>query len=574
MWVATANCGTGTAQLSERPAPRAEAGTPAPIRREPPAGYDSPASPAVFFTDVEAGPVTGGPGSLGAPISIFGKGFGAARGDSRVTIGGVEVGSYLVWGAGNAHNKTLDLIVVQPGPKVSGGAIVVTVRGRASNTDHSFRVNSGKVYYTALNGNDSASCSATSPCGSILHVASNVMKAGDILLVHGGDYGEGEIWIRDGAAGTAGNPKVIKNYPGEEVYLSNAARGMLVDAGYITVSGLNFRNGKALSAVGWASPDQRGDRFINNTFVGNIAWSAIDTHGHDHLVAGNVCEISGSSVGTLGHCYYIANGTNLRILYNVGAGAPGYGLHIFDQRRATPDIRRVISNVVVEGNVLRHSTQRSAMIVSMADEGNNGNYIDNVIIRNNVFTGNNQLGLLIAGIVRNVKIYNNTFYENGRQSIQIDGSPAIDGIDIRNNLFFQSANAVCKTGCSWFPVAHVQVGPGARGVTINSNSYHPGQRAIVGGTDAAGVTGSVQFVDAAALDFHTLAGSAVIDRGVALPAVATDYDGRTRPAGGSYDIGAYELGSRDASPAGLSGETDTRGQSAAAQYRTTDRNRN
>src|SRR5690348_17154976 len=84
-------------------------------------------APHVFFTDVESGPASGGPGDLGTPISIFGKGFGQVRGSSRVTIGGVEAASYLVWGTANAHNPMLDMIVVQPGPKVVGGPIVVTV---------------------------------------------------------------------------------------------------------------------------------------------------------------------------------------------------------------------------------------------------------------------------------------------------------------------------------------------------------------------------------------------------------------------------------------------------------------
>lgn len=75
----------------------------------------------MLFVDVDAGLVNGGPQGLGVPISIFGHGFGATRGNSRVTIGGVEVASYLVWGAGNAQNPTLDMIAVQPGAATTGG---------------------------------------------------------------------------------------------------------------------------------------------------------------------------------------------------------------------------------------------------------------------------------------------------------------------------------------------------------------------------------------------------------------------------------------------------------------------
>jgi hypothetical protein len=181
-----------------------------------------PLPPHVFFTDVDAGPVRGGPDNLGVPISIFGRGFGGSRGNSRVTIGGVEVAGYMVWGEHNAHNKMLDLIVVQPGPKIQSGPIVVTVSGRSSNADHEFRESSGSIYYIAPDGSDSASCSASSACATILHSVTDIMKPGDTLLVRGGTYPEGEIWIRTEQGGAPGRRKTIRNYPGEEVYLRNA----------------------------------------------------------------------------------------------------------------------------------------------------------------------------------------------------------------------------------------------------------------------------------------------------------------------------------------------------------------
>jgi hypothetical protein len=120
----------------------------------------------IFFVDVEAGATTGGPSNQGAPISIFGKGFGATRGASKVTIGGVEVAAYLVWGQGNAHNPMLDMVVVQPGPNVTGGAIEITVDGKTSNNDFTFSpLSNAKVLYVASSGNDSSntSCAEASP---------------------------------------------------------------------------------------------------------------------------------------------------------------------------------------------------------------------------------------------------------------------------------------------------------------------------------------------------------------------------------------------------------------------------
>jgi hypothetical protein len=522
------------------------------IERGAPGQSDSPAAPAsvgprIFFTDVETGPVTGGPNNLGVPISIFGKGFGAARGSSRVTIGGVEVAGYLVWGSNNANNRTLDMIVVQPGPKIKSGPIVVTVDGKSSNSDHSFAANSGRVYYVAASGSDRNPCSQSAPCATILHTAATVMRPGDTVLLRAGDYNEGEIWIRAAQGGTRGQAKVVKNYPGESVRLTNSSRGFLLDADYITVSGISFLNGKSLDVTGWASRDQRGARFINNTFSGTIGYSAIDLHGHDHTLAGNVCEVTNSTVGTMGHCYYVSHGSNLKILYNVAAGAPGYGLHIYDERRSADDFQRIISNVLVEGNIFRGSTQRSGMLVAMSDGGGRGNVIQNVVIRNNIFTRNNHAGLVLAENCHNVLIYHNTFYQNGRLAIYIEDDATIDHIDVRNNLIYQAPNDVCKAECTVFREGQIQIGARAQNVVINNNGYHPGPPNVIGRKDSNAVTGPVSFANTAGLDFHLLPGSAAIDRGVRLDAVPLDYDGRPRPQGTGFDIGAFEYqsGTRD-----------------------------
>lgn len=509
-----------------------------------PAAEEAAPAPAVLFADVESGPVSGGPGNLGVPIAIFGKGFGAERGPSRVTIGGVEVARYWVWGTNNAHNPTLDMIVVQPGGAVRGGPIVVEVNGRASNADVTFTPAPGAIYLVAPGGSDGNSCSMSSPCASILHVVADVMRPGDVLLVRGGTYSEGEIWIRSEQGGQPNRPKILINYPGEEVYLTNPARDLIVDANYVVVSGFHFRNGKSLAAVGWASSRQKAARFVNNTFGGNIAWAAIDTHGDDHLLAGNVCEVSGSSVGTMGHCYYVSQGSNLKILYNIASGAPGYGIHLYDERRETRDFQRVIRDVLVEGNILKNSTQRSGMIVAMEDQGNYGNFIENVVLRNNIFAANNHAGLVLQGISRTIKVYNNTFYQNGRQGIYIANDAKINGVEIRNNLFDQSPNSNCRNDCDWFPPAHIQGGAAAQNVLVSNNGYYPGAPVLLDASDRSAVTGAIGYVNAAGLDWHLTAGSAAIDRGVTLPAVPKDYDGRTRPRGAAYDLGAFEYETR------------------------------
>lgn len=523
--------------------------------------------PAVLFTDVVTGPVTGGVHGLGAPLAIFGTGFGASRGTSRVTIGGVEVASYLVWGERNAHSSMLDLIVVEPGPSVSGGAVVVTVAGQMSATSSTFTAIASEVYVIAPAGSDAASCRLSAPCKTIAHVATSVMQPGDVLLVRGGAYDEGEIWIRDdhGHSGTAARPKVIARYPGEEPVFGNAARPFIVDAHYIVVSGLRFENGKSLG-IGWDSTGRSGNRLVDNTFIGVVDWDAIGLHGDDNVLAGNVCQVSGSTVGTQGHCYYISFGRGNTLQYNIGAGAPGYGIHVFDQRRQTNDIRRVIADLTLEGNIVSGSTERSGMILAMADEGGAGNVIDGVIVRNNIFVGNNHLGLVVTGLVRNVQILNNTFYRNGRQGLHIASEPTVSGVTIQNNLFDEGPNAACTSNCSWYQPAHLEVGGLAQSVSIANNYFSGGTPKVIGGVDVSPVTGPVRFLDPAAMDFRIGDGSAVIDAGLAQSRVPRDYTGLPRPWGAGMDIGAFEFDAGDVAPSpvaalllsgGVSGRTIT-----------------
>jgi len=366
------------------------------------------------------------------------------------------------------------------------------------------------------------------------------MKAGDTALHRGGVSNEGEVWINGPQGGSPGQPKVVKNYPGEEVFLRNNVRDILIDADYVTVSGLNFQNGKSMMATGWASREQRGVKFLNNTFSGMIAYAAIEITGNDHVLAGNVCKLSGSNQGTMGHCYYVMQGRNIKIQYNIATGAPGYGLHIYEERRANPDFQRVISNVLVEGNILKGSTERSGMILAINDAGNYGNRIESVIIRNNVFTGNNHAGLMVMGACRKIRIVNNTFYQNGRVGAYLENDKGLDGIEIRNNLFYQSPNPTCRRDCSFLAQAHVQIGAAAQNVTISNNSYHPNSPSVVGRTDSAPVTGAVHFANAAALDFHVLPGSATINRGTIVADAPADFDGRRRSQGRTPDIGAFE----------------------------------
>jgi hypothetical protein len=429
------------------------------------------ARPQVYFVNAVAAPTTGGPANLGTPITIYGRGFGAVRGDSRVLIGGVEVARYLAWNSRSANNRRLDRIIVQPGPAVTGGRIVVEVEGRRSFGRATFAPTDGEVYAVSPRGDDTAACSLAAPCATLQHVVGDVMAPGDVVLVRGGTYDEGEVWLRNvnDDGGTAAAPKAVLAYPREVPVFDNAARPFIVEADHITVAGLTFLNGKSLGVPDTGPPGVVGARLIDNVFRGLIGYSAVDLHGDDHQLLGNVCRVSGSTVGTQGHCYYVSWGDGVRIRFNVGAGAPGYGLHVFDQQRQSGDFRRTITGMLIEGNVLASSTERSGLILAMGDEGGLGNEIRGVRVLRNRLTANNHLGMVVGINVHQVLIQGNRFVENGRQGLHVTDDASISGIDIVRNRFVQSDNDVCTSNCSWYEVLPYEIGAAAADVTLADN---------------------------------------------------------------------------------------------------------
>ena len=139
--------------------------------------------PRIFFSDLESGPNIGGQKNLGVWVTIWGKGFGAERGASTVTIGGGAAAEYPIW--------TDTKITFQLGPAAKTGDIVVSVRAKAERRGASrasavataqsnglpFTVRPGKIYFVAVNGSDWRKGSFEAPWKSIVH-AKDRMSAG------------------------------------------------------------------------------------------------------------------------------------------------------------------------------------------------------------------------------------------------------------------------------------------------------------------------------------------------------------------------------------------------------------
>jgi hypothetical protein len=157
-------------------------------------GVPSVATPVTFFTDITSGPVTGGEGGLGSFITVYGLRFGAERGSSFVSINGVEVARYVSWNekdpiattdAARFSGRGLERIVVQPGPAVTSGELLVVVEGRASNPQ-SFTVRAGDLFFVDPLVATSGSGAVDAPFKHIWEAKGPAVGPGDIVYVKSG----------------------------------------------------------------------------------------------------------------------------------------------------------------------------------------------------------------------------------------------------------------------------------------------------------------------------------------------------------------------------------------------------
>jgi hypothetical protein len=541
------------------------------------------APPRIFFSDLESGPNTGGQNNHGVWVTVWGKGFGAERGSSTVTIGGGEAADYPIW--------TETKITFQLGPAAKTGDIVVSVRAEGDKTRSElaprsgnglpFVVRAGKIFFVAVNGSDRSSGSLDSPWRTIVH-AKNKLSAGDVAYIKDGvaQISEDSFTAyvsmdRDGGgnSGKPDAPKALVAYPGARVTIGKA-RGLEygirtpnipVREDWWMISQLHIIGGRQAIEIGGT-----GWKIVGNDIecpgadgqVGCVETSQasrIKFYGNEVHNAGTPPTSS-----KYYHAVYFSTDSNhIDVGWN----------HIHDnftcraiQFHSSPLCRPGCGandetgnnqfDLHVHDNLIHGDNCNGINFATVDPSKGTVEAYNNVIYHVGLMDPKNEGGafscIYVAGITNHgragtgaVEIFNNTLYDCGanhsrnsdgsRGAFSAGGGPAALTMRLRNNIVYQLPGEIYLDGIK------AQI-TGDKNLWFGAGS---------GPAETQGnVSGDPQFVDLGGFDFHLRDASPAREAGIAvLPANpflsggarATDKEGLARPQGKAFDLGAYEV---------------------------------
>ncbi|QCX39291.1 T9SS type A sorting domain-containing protein [Aureibaculum algae] len=394
-------------------------------------------------------------------------------------------------------------------------------------------------YYVSNSGNNSNTGLSESQAFLTIQHAADLVVAGDVVYVLNGTYAGFDVREKNGEVNQyitfkAKDNNVIINQKGPK-----RNDGINIEnCNYIIVDGFIVNNmignGNGIRVVVSDHCIVRNNRCDNN------AERAIFTgFTDDILIENNICSNSIDE-----HGIYVSNSSDRPIIrYNECFGNNSIGIHMNGDLSVGGD--GIISDPQIYGNII-HDNNKAA--------GINMDGVENPIVYNNlIYNNHNAQGIALfkgdgAIVTNGAKIYNNTIIvpSDGRWGILVQAGANIN-TEIFNNIII---NEHAWRGCiavastlqfkSDYNILNDKMSNNGDGSSISLSEW----QALGFDTNSliANNLSSI-FVAPESNNYQLVEGSQAIDNGSNLvnSVVTYDINKNDRPAGSTYDIGAYEF---------------------------------
>jgi parallel beta-helix repeat protein len=408
----------------------------------------------------------------------------------------------------------------------------------------------GQVFYVAPNGSNGDDGSSATPWLTIQHAVDNVTP-GDTILLRSGTYAGARIE----QSGTAAAWITLAAAPGA--------------AALINSPGPNNKHSSNLEFETWEGDETVAYWLVEGLEVAAAPNWGIDlrgsegNHSHDFIIRNNRVHDNGRDSGKSGiftgfvdnvivegnesysngeHGIYLSNsGDHFLVRANRLHHNNNCGLHINGDLDSGAD--GIISDGLIENNIIYEN----------GDGGCSGINMDGVtatIVRNNLLYENHAGGISIfqengAVCSQDIQLLNNTIVqaEDGRWAINISDDACINN-KIFNNIIltfhdWRGSIVIPKSPLSGFESDYNVIMDRFSADDDNSVITLSEWQAL--GYDSHSIITSPAEVFAGPNDYHLHPKSPALDAGLTLPTVKADIEGRSRPQGAAYDIGAYEF---------------------------------